>query len=68
MSEFVILGRHQASLGLVLKVENRLLEPHVPFQGCVGVLDVDLIVQVGEIAVSASGEVDELSHAALLSP
>ena len=53
MPEFVVLGRHRASVRLFFQAENRLLEPAIPFQGRVGILSVDLPVQVGEIAPGA---------------
>ena len=57
MPELVTFGRQRTSLGVVLQGENRLFEPKVRSQGRGGVLDVDLVVQVAEIAFSASGQV-----------
>ena len=51
MPEFVSLRRHRASVRLFLQAENRLLEPQIPFQGCVRMFSVNLPVQVDEIAL-----------------
>ncbi len=68
MAELVTLGRQRASLGLSFQLENSLRESDIPSQRCIRVLGIDLVVQVVEIEISASGQVDEVSHAVLRSP
>ena len=53
--ELVTLARYRASIWDLLEAENSLFEPPVPFQGCCGMLRIDLPVQLSKVALGAGG-------------
>src|ERR1017187_3331606 len=67
MPELVALRCHRAAARLFFEAENRLPEAAIPFQGRVGMLGVDLPVQMGEITSGAGGKINQVCHARLRS-
>src|SRR5216684_2023801 len=63
VAESIFLARHRASVGIFFQAEDGLLETSVPFQGGLGMLSVDVPVQVVKVAPSAGGDVNDVCHA-----
>jgi len=63
--EIRIFTCHGAPIRILLKAEDGLLEAPVPFQGSAGVLGVDFVVEICEVALGAGSDLNEICYAGL---
>jgi len=63
MSQLVTLAGHRGSVRLLFQAENRFFEALVPSQGRVGVLGIDLPIQLGKVALRTGSDVNAVCHA-----
>ena len=53
VSQPVTLSRQRTSIGVLFQAENGFFQSPIPFQGCGGMLGINLSIKVGKIALSA---------------
>jgi hypothetical protein len=65
VSEVRVLACDRAPARMCLEAQDRLFETPVPFDGGVGMLATNSVVEISEVALPAGGDVKDVCHAEL---
>ena len=63
MSKLAHLSCNRAAVWLFFQADDGALESPIPFQRRLGIHRIDFPVQVGKVALSAGGDLNEVCHA-----
>ena len=58
----IALGRHRTPVRIFVEAKNGLFKPRVPLQSRIGMFNVDVLIQVGKIALGTGSDLNEVCH------
>ncbi len=65
VSQLAFGANHWTAVGVLFQAENALLETPIPCPSRTGIPGVDFLIQIGQVALGANCDVNEISHALL---